>query len=154
MSHLLREKVSNPRALALKADELYQSRVSYSMLNLLSEDLQGNLVSSRTPRSPISMKSPPLSKRSPTPAPTSRSPTPSGLCWYHKKPTTVGNLVPFGETSSPAGGYSHPTCWSSSCCFSSGEVLQLHPPFSERKWNLSYPSTVAQVLRFIPRIFS
>ena len=89
-SHLLREKVSDPRALALKADELYQSRVSPSAVNLLSEDLQVNLVSSREFRSepPVQGKvriSPSLSKRSPTPAPTRRSPTPSGLCWFHKK---------------------------------------------------------------------
>ena len=91
-SNILREKVSDPRALALKADELYQSQVSSSLLNLLSEDLQVNLVSSRTLRSPASVKSPPLSlkspslpKHSPNPAPTSRSPIPSGLCWFHKK---------------------------------------------------------------------
>ena len=47
-SHLLREKISNPRALALKADELYQNRVLSSSLNLLSEDLQVNHVSSPT----------------------------------------------------------------------------------------------------------
>ena len=50
-SHLLREKVSDPRALALKADELYQSRVSPSSVNLLADDfgesLHVNLVSSR-----------------------------------------------------------------------------------------------------------
>ena len=82
--------------MALKADELYQSRVSPSAVNLLSDDfgesLQVNLVSSRarvpsrpgTPKIPNSVKIPP-SKRSLTPAPTSRSPTPSGLCWFHKK---------------------------------------------------------------------
>ena len=90
--HLLREKVSDPRALALKADELYQSCVSSSLLNLLAEDLQVNLVSSHTPRSPVpgkspslSVKPPSLSKNSPTPALTSRSPTLSGLCWSHNK---------------------------------------------------------------------
>ena len=93
--HLLREKVSDPRALAFKADELYQSRVSPSSLNLLSEDLQVNLVSSCAPRELRSEShgkvriSPSLSKRSPTPAPTpaptSRSPTLSSLCWFHKK---------------------------------------------------------------------
>ena len=56
-SHLLDEKVSDPRALALKADELYQSRVLSSLLNLLLEDLQVNLVSSCTPRYPVSVKS-------------------------------------------------------------------------------------------------
>ena len=70
-SHLLRKKVSDLRALALKADELYQSRVSPSSLNLLandfSESLQVNLVSSRarTPKIPHPVKIP-LSKRSPT----------------------------------------------------------------------------------------
>ena len=34
-SHLLHKKVSDPRALALKADELYQSRISSSLVNLL-----------------------------------------------------------------------------------------------------------------------
>ena len=37
-SHLLREKVSDPRALALTADELYQSRVSPSSVNLLADN--------------------------------------------------------------------------------------------------------------------
>ena len=80
--HLLSEKVSDPRALALKAVELYQKRVLSSSLNLLSENLQVNLVSSHTPSSPVSVKSPSLSakppslsKCSPTPAPKSRSPT-------------------------------------------------------------------------------
>ena len=87
-SHLLHEKVSDPRALALKVDELYQSRVSSSSVNLLSqvldESLQVNLVSYRT----HPLKNPPknpLSRRFPTPAPTSRSPTPPGACWFHKK---------------------------------------------------------------------
>ena len=89
-SHLLREKVSDPRALALKADKLFQSRVSPLSVNLLADDfgesLQVNLVSSRAraPKIPNSVKIP-LSKRSPTPAPTTRSPTLSGLCWFHKK---------------------------------------------------------------------
>ena len=80
-SHLLREKVSDPRALALKADELYQSRVSSSSVNLLSKvldkSLQVNLVLSLT-RPPKT----PLSGQSPTPAPTSSSTTPP---WFHKK---------------------------------------------------------------------
>ena len=89
-SHLLHEKVSVHRALALKADELYQSRVPPSSVNLLSDDLskslQVNLDTShvRPPKSPLSTKIP-LSKRSPTPAPTSRSLTPPGACWFHKK---------------------------------------------------------------------
>ena len=92
-SHLLSKKVSDPRALALKADELLTS-----LLNLLSEDLQVNLVSFCTRRSPVfvkspslSMKPPSLSKRSPTPALTSRSPTLSGLCWIHKKHAEKAN---------------------------------------------------------------
>ena len=89
-SHLLCEKVSDPRALALKADKLYQSRVSPSSVNLLADDfgepLQVKLVLSRTrtPKIPNPVKIP-LSERSPTPASTTRSPTPSGLCWFHKK---------------------------------------------------------------------
>ena len=51
-SHLLREKVSDPRVLALKADKLYQSQVSPSSVNLLAdafgESLQVNLVSSHS----------------------------------------------------------------------------------------------------------
>ena len=50
-SHLLRKKVSDPRALALKANELYQSRVSPLSVNLHANDfgksLQVNLVTSR-----------------------------------------------------------------------------------------------------------
>ena len=41
-SHLLQEKVLDPRALALKADELFQSK-TLSPVNLLS-DLQDNPV--------------------------------------------------------------------------------------------------------------
>ena len=105
-SHLLQEKVENPRALALKADELYQSRVAGNAVNLLANDFgdaQVNLVSSRakviplhpvTPKSSDSVKFPPsrrshVQTRSPsrtqTPAPSSRSPTPPGYCWYHEK---------------------------------------------------------------------
>ena len=105
-SHLLHEKVDNPRALALKADKLYQSRVSPSAVNLLSDDfgdsLQVNLVSSRakvpsrpgTPKLSTSVKNPPSRHsqtqtrspaRSPTPAPSSKSPNPPGFCWFHKK---------------------------------------------------------------------
>ena len=38
-SHLLQEKILDPRALALKADELFQSRVS-SPVNLLAEQFE------------------------------------------------------------------------------------------------------------------
>ena len=55
-SHLLREKVSDPQALALKA------------------------IPSRSQPSKAS-----LAKRSPTPAQSSRSPMPPGACWFHKK---------------------------------------------------------------------
>ena len=63
-SHLLREKVSDPHALALKADELYHSRVSPSSVNLLSDNLgdslQVNQVSSgaRPLKTPLSVKIP------------------------------------------------------------------------------------------------
>ena len=43
-SHLLQEKISDPRALALKADELFQSRVS-SPVNLLAEQCEEARVS-------------------------------------------------------------------------------------------------------------
>ena len=49
-SHLLQEKISDPRALVLKADELFQSRVS-SPVNLLAEQLdepQVNAVATKT----------------------------------------------------------------------------------------------------------
>ena len=48
-SHLFQEKVSDPRGLALKANELFQSKTS-SPVNLLSEDelVQVNAVSTRT----------------------------------------------------------------------------------------------------------
>ena len=59
-SHLLCKKVSGPRALALKANELYQSRVSPSSVNFLANDfgdsLQVNLV--------LSCASPPKSSNS------------------------------------------------------------------------------------------
>ena len=38
-SHLLQEKILNPHALALKADKLFQSRVS-SPVNLLAEQFK------------------------------------------------------------------------------------------------------------------
>ena len=37
--HLLQEKISDPQALALKADELFQSRIS-SSVNLLAGQLE------------------------------------------------------------------------------------------------------------------
>ena len=56
-SHLLQEMVSDPRALALKADELYQSRVSSPvnlLSNLLKDSLQVNTVTSRScPSKPL-----------------------------------------------------------------------------------------------------
>ena len=83
-SHLLQEKVSDPRALALKADKLYQSRVS-SSVNLLTDVLEDSLqVHAVTLRSHPS-KPPTLAKRSSTPAPSSKSPTSPGPFWYHKK---------------------------------------------------------------------
>ena len=82
-SHLLRKEVSNPRAMALKADELYQSRVS-SFVNLLSDVLKDSLqVNAVT--SPSHPSKPPLAECSYTPALSLRSPTSPSSCWYHKK---------------------------------------------------------------------
>ena len=63
-SHLLREKVDDPREMSLKADELYNSRVSPSAVNLLADDFgdaQVNLVSTRAkvPLRSGSAKNPP-----------------------------------------------------------------------------------------------
>ena len=83
-SHLLQEKVSDPRALALMAYELYQSRVSSSvklLSKVLEDSLQVNAVTFGSQPS-----KPPLSKRSSTPALSSRSSTPPGPGWYQKKP--------------------------------------------------------------------
>ena len=83
-SHLLCKKVSDPQALALKDEELYQSQISSSSVNLLSkildESLQVNTVSSCAcpPKTP-------LLRQSPTPAPTSRSLMPPGACWFQNK---------------------------------------------------------------------
>ena len=79
-SHLLQEKISDPCALALKADKLFQSWVS-SLVNLLTErleDVQVNAVSIRT-------RPAPPAKRSSTSAPPSSFPFSPGPCWYHKK---------------------------------------------------------------------
>ena len=92
-SHLLREKVDDPREMALKADELYQSRVSSSAVNILADDFgdaQVNLVSTRAkvPLRSGSDKNPPPRRsqtrtcsplRSQTPAPSSRSSTSMGF---------------------------------------------------------------------------
>ena len=97
-AHLLREKVDDPIEMALKADELHQSRVSSSAVNILADnpdDAQVNHVSNRAkvpPRSgsvrnPPPRRSQPRNRspsRSQTPAPSSRSST-SGFCWYHRK---------------------------------------------------------------------
>ena len=63
-SHLLPEKVDDPREMTLKADELHQSRVSSSAVNILADDFndaQVNLVSNRAkvPLSSNSAKNPP-----------------------------------------------------------------------------------------------
>ena len=79
-SHLLQEKISDPRALALKADELFQSRVS-SPVNLLSEQLEDASVHAVA----VKNRTSPVARRSATPAPSSRSPVSPGPCWYHKK---------------------------------------------------------------------
>ena len=79
-SHLLQEKISDPRALALKSDKLFQSRVS-SPVNLLAEQFEEARVSAVATKTRPS----PASRRSPTPAPSPRSPVSTGPCWYHKK---------------------------------------------------------------------
>ena len=66
-SHLLPEKVSDPRALTLKADELYQSQVYPSSVNLLAnsfdKSLQVNLVLSCARTLKIPNSEIPLSKQ-------------------------------------------------------------------------------------------
>ena len=79
-SHLLQEKISDPRALALKADKLFQSRVS-SPVNLLAEQFKEARVSAVATKTRPS----PASRQSPTPALSPRSPVSQGPCWYHKK---------------------------------------------------------------------
>ena len=97
-SHLLREKVDDPIEMALKADELHQSRVSSSAVNILADDpgdTQVNLVSNhaKVPLRSGSAWNPPFRRsqtrnrspsRSQTTAPSSKSST-SGICWYHRK---------------------------------------------------------------------
>ena len=83
-SHLLQEKVSDPRAVALKADKLYQSKVSSSM-NLLTDVLEDSLQVNAVTSGSRPSRPPTLAKRSSTPAPSLRSPTSPGPCWYHKK---------------------------------------------------------------------
>ena len=78
-AHLLRDDFSDPIALALKADEIYQSRVSSSTAYMVSsapEDVVNAVRSSPTNRS----------RRSATPHSSSRdnrSSSPS-LCYYHR----------------------------------------------------------------------
>ena len=79
-SHLLQEKILNPRALALKADKLFQSRVA-SPVNLLAEQFEEARVSAV----PTKTMPSPTSKFSPTPAPSSQSSSSPGPWWYHKK---------------------------------------------------------------------
>ena len=79
-SHLLQEKILDPPALALKADELFQSRISY-LVNLLAgqlEDVHVNAVPSRAFPTPST-------RCSPTPALSSGSSSSPGPCWFHKK---------------------------------------------------------------------
>ena len=83
-AHLLQEDISDPRALSLKADELYQSHVS-SPVNVLSADetldpqtinaVRGPSSAGRTRRSSVSSTS--------SSATASRRPA-STLCWYHR----------------------------------------------------------------------
>ena len=80
-SHLLQEKISDPKALALKADNLFQTMISLpvNLLGDLPEDsFQVNTVVSCS-------FLPPLAKRSSTPASSARSPPSPDLCWSHTK---------------------------------------------------------------------
>ena len=71
-SNLLQEKISNPQALALKADDLFQSRIS-SPVNLPDDSTQVNAVVSRSrPRS--------LARRSSTSASSAKTPPSPDLC--------------------------------------------------------------------------
>ena len=86
-SHLLQEKVSDLRALALKANEFFQSK-TLSPVNLLldlqDDSVQVNAaVSTRTcPTFPRQVPS----QHSATPALSTLSPSSPVPCWYHKKP--------------------------------------------------------------------
>ena len=157
-SHLLPEKVSDPRSLALKADELCQSRVSSFSVNLLSEvlveSLQVNLVSSRTrpPKNPLSPDVFLLQLRPPD---LRHLPEPAGsIRIMVRKQLTAESRVPCWKTSSPAGGNSCPTCQFSSSSFSSRGVLQFfshlpegHPVRSRvlgGLWRLCVPGPWAQ----------
>ena len=81
-AHLVRDSISDPVALALKADEIYQSRTSSQPVFAVSdhtfpEDLPVNAVRSSSNR-PRRSVTPHASARSST-----RSDSPS-LCWYHR----------------------------------------------------------------------
>ena len=99
----------DPRALALKADKLFQSRVS-SPVNLLAEQFEEAPVSAVATKTRPS----PASRRSPTPAPSLRSPVSPDLVGIIRNMVTklsiVGNPVRNQKTSSRAGGTSFPTC--------------------------------------------
>ena len=107
--HLLQEKISDPCALALKADELLQSRIS-SPVNLLAgqlEDIQVNAVATRTrpflhPSILLHQLRLPVLHLLQVHVGTIRS--------TEIKLRTVGNLVWSWKTSSPAGGAPLPTC--------------------------------------------
>ena len=83
-AHLLQEDIADPRALGLKAEELYHSLVSSSVNVLSSEEtlepqivnaVRGSSSASRGHRSSVSSTS--------SSATASRSPAAS-LCWYHR----------------------------------------------------------------------
>ena len=76
---------SSPReGIALKADELYQSWVSSSSVNLLSKVLEDSLQVNAVSSGACPPKAP-LSQRSSTPATFYRFPTSPGTCWFQKK---------------------------------------------------------------------
>ena len=72
-SYLFQEK-ADPRALVLKADELFQSKTS-SPVNLLAELLKYSVQLNTVSTFSHPTKAVPLAKRSSTPAPSAHSPT-------------------------------------------------------------------------------
>ena len=108
-AHLLRDDFSDPITLALKADEIYQSRVSSSPVYAVSSTPEDSVNAVRS---------------SPTNRP-QRSATPYSGSWDNRsssptlcltimpgdlRPRSVELHVHGRETSSPAGGCSYPSC--------------------------------------------
>lgn len=84
-AHLLQESISDPRALSLKADELYQSHITSSVNILAAEepfDSQSINVVRGASSSSARSRRPSVSSTSSSTA--SRRPASSSLCWYHR----------------------------------------------------------------------